>query len=232
MEVLADVAVNGYVLIRQGAPVVGVVSLAKEAKTLGRRGHVAISLKYAEAVTGEQVPVSGNREEGGKGNKAEVATEVAVGTALTPLGLLLLFETGDGSVIAPGTAFTVYTAADKQLDLELLPKGTKMLRARPSGPENLTALGIVIDTNPANLRAMITGVAEGGPGDRAGLRVGYLITGVNGVATKDVREVSQAVTTLPPDTTIITVGYAFPSNLGYMPNEARILLGKKATKTN
>jgi S1-C subfamily serine protease len=126
----------------------------------------------------------------------------------------------------------VYAAADTQLDLEQLPKGAKLLRARPSGPENLTALGIVIDTNPDNFRATITGVVQGGPGDRAGLRIGYLITSVNGVTTKNAREVSQAVAALPPDTSTITLGYAFPSNLGYMPNEARVLLGKKTTKTN
>lgn len=232
MEVLADVAVNGYVLIRQAAPVIGVVSLAKEARALGRRGHVAVSLKYAEAVTGEHVPLSGERRESGRGKKAEVATEVAVGAAVTPLGFLFLFEPGDSSVITPGTAFTVYTAADTQLDLEQLPKGAKLLRARPSGPENLAALGIVIDTNPANFLATITGVVKGGPGDRAGLRVGYLITAVNGASTKSVREVSEALAILPPGTATVTVGYAFPSQLGYMPKEAHILLEKKSPKTN
>jgi hypothetical protein len=232
MEVLADVAVDGYVLIRQAAPVIGAVSLAKEARALGRRGHVAVSLKYAEAVTGEHVPLSGERRESGRDRKAEVATEIAVGAAVTPLGFLFLFEPGDSSVIAPGTAFTVYTAADTQLDLEQLPKGAKLLRVRPSGPENMAALGIVIDTNPANFLATITGVVQGGPGDRAGLRVGYLITAVNGASTKNVREVSEALAILPPGTATVTVGYAFPSQLGYMPKEAHILLEKKSPKTN
>ena len=232
MEVLSDVAVNGYVLIRPAAPVIGVVSLAKEARALGRRGHVAVSLKYAEAVTGERVPLSGERRESGHGKKAEVATEVAIGAAVTPLGFLFLFEPGDSSVIAPGTAFTVYTAADTQLDLEQLPKGAKLLRARPSGSENLAALGIVIDTNPANFLATVTGVVQGGPGDRAGLRVGYLITAVSGASTKNVRDVSEAVASLPPGTATVTVGYAFPSRLGYMPNEAHILLEKKTPTTN
>jgi hypothetical protein len=140
---------------------------------------------------------------------------------------LFLFEKGNDSAIAPGTAFTVYAAADTQLDLEQLPKGAKLLRARPSGPENLTALGIVIDTNAANFFATMTGVVQGGAGDRAGLRIGYLITSINGVPTHNVQEASQAVTTLPPDTITMTLGYAFPGNLGYMPNEARVLLGKK-----
>jgi len=224
MEVLADVAVNGYILIRQGAPVIGVVSRAKEAKILGRRGHVAVSLKYAESVTGEHVPVSGDRSESGNGKKAKIATEVVVATAFTPLGLLFLFEKGNDSDIAPGTAFTVYAAADTQLDLEQLPKGAKLLRVRPTGPENLTALGIVIDTNPTDFFARITGVVRDGAGDRAGLRVGYIITTVNRASTRNVRDVIEAIAALPPESSTLTLGYAFPSNLGYMPKETSVRL--------
>jgi S1-C subfamily serine protease len=71
-----------------------------------------------------------------------------------------------------------------------------------------------------------------GPVDRAGLRLGYIITAVNGVSTRNVQEVSQAVATLPPDATTITLGYAFPSNLGYMPKETRVLLGRKSDSIN
>ncbi len=49
---LADVIVNDYVVIRQGAPVIVGVSVAKEAKTVGRRGHVAIALKCVESIIG------------------------------------------------------------------------------------------------------------------------------------------------------------------------------------
>jgi PDZ domain len=204
-----------------------VVSRAREAKILGRRGHVAVSLKYVESVTGEHVPVSGDRYESGNGKKAKIATEVVIATAFTPLGLLFLFEKGNSSEIAPGTAFTVYAAADTQLDLEQLPQGAKLLRARPTGPENLTALGIVIDTNPADFRARITGVVRDGAGDRAGLRVGYIISTVNRVPARNVQEVSQAVASLPPETTTVTLGYLFPTNLGLMPKEAQLLLGTK-----
>ena len=80
MEVLADVAVNDYLVIRQGAPVIAVVSVAKEAKTIGRRGHVAVALKYASAVTGEHVLVTGDRQEKGNGKKAKMIGEVAGAT--------------------------------------------------------------------------------------------------------------------------------------------------------
>jgi PDZ domain len=224
MEVLADVAVNGYVLIRQGAPVIGVISRAKESKILGRGGHVAVSPKYAESVTGAHVPVSGDRSEQGNGKKAKIATEVVVATAFTPLGLLFLFEKGNDSAIAPGTAFTVYAAADTQIDLDQLPKGAKLLRARPTGPENLPALGIVIDTNPTDFFARITGVVRDGAGDRAGLRVGYIITTVNRASTHNVRDVIEAIAALPPESTTLILGYAFPSNLGYMPKETSVRL--------
>jgi hypothetical protein len=226
MEVLADVSVNGYVVIRQGAPVIGVVSRAKEAKSLGRRGHVAVSLKYAESITGDHVLLSGARSEEGKGKKAKIASEVAVTAVLvgTPLGLLWLFEKGNDSFIPPGTAFTVFTVADTRIDLQQLPKGAKLLRSRPSGPENLAALGIVIDTNQSDFRAKITSVVQGGPGDRANLRVGYLITAVNRVPTHNVREVSDAIAAISPGSASVTLGYLFPSNLGLMPTEKQVIL--------
>jgi hypothetical protein len=40
MEVLADVLVNGYVVVRQAATAVGQISRVKEARSMGRRGNV------------------------------------------------------------------------------------------------------------------------------------------------------------------------------------------------
>lgn len=231
MEVLADVSVDGYVVIRQGAPVIGVVSRAKEAKSLGRRGHVAVSLKYAESITGDHVLLSGARSEQGKGKQAKIVSEVAVSAVLVgTIGLLWLFEKGNDSFIPPGTAFNVYTAADTRLDLQQLPKGAKLLRSRPSGPENLSALGIVIETNPSDFRARITSVVQGGPGDKANLKVGYLITDVNSTPTHNVREVSDAIAALPPGSSSLTLVYLFHTNLGFMPKEAKVIL--RATETN
>ena len=223
MEVLADVAVNDYLVIRQGAPVIAVVSVAKEAKTIGRRGHVAVALKYASAVTGEHVLVTGDRQEEGNGKKAKMIGEVAVTALLSPAGSLLwLFEKGNDSMIQPGTAFTVYTAADTTLDLGRLPPGTVLLRARPGGPENLPILGLVVDSNPANFLPTITGMVKDGPADHAGLRVGYLITAVNRVETRNVRDLIETLAAVPPDATTIKLGRAFQSNLGLMPKEVEV----------
>src|SRR5215471_4440333 len=159
MEVLGDVSVDSYVVIRQGAPVIAVVSVAKEAKTMGRRGRVAIALKYVESITGEHVLVSGNREEQGAVKKAKMITEIgATAVLLSPAGSLLwLFEKGHESEIPPGTAFTVYAAGDTILDLRQLPPGTALLRARPNGPQNLPILGMVVDANPTNFVPTVTG---------------------------------------------------------------------------
>src|SRR5438445_9740591 len=122
MEVLGDVIVNGYVVVHQGASAIGQISQVKEARSLGRRGSVALTLSYVEAVTAEHVPVSGNRSEKGKGNAAQMTAEVVAVTALTgAVGAFLLFETGDGTSIPPGTSFSVYTVADTMIDLSNLP---------------------------------------------------------------------------------------------------------------
>src|SRR5262249_39649401 len=55
MEVLSDVLINGRVIVRQGSPAVGEISRVKEARTMGRRGHVALTLNYVEAITGEHL---------------------------------------------------------------------------------------------------------------------------------------------------------------------------------
>lgn len=226
MEVLADVAVDGYVVIRQGAPVIAIVNVAQEAKTVGRRGHVGISLKYVESITGDHIFVSGDRQEKGDGKKAKMIAEVgATAVLVSPVGSLLwLFEKGNETEIPPGTAFTVYTAADTMLDLQHLPPGVVLERPRPSGPENVKVLGIVIDSDAKSFYAKVTDIVPGGPAERAGVRVGYLITSINGVQTRNVREVSDAIAKVPENATTIKLGYSFPSNIGWMPKEVSVPL--------
>ena len=77
MEVLGDVMVNGFVVFNQGSSAIGQISSAKEARSMGRRGNVALTLTYVEAVTGEHVLVGGNRAEKGKGKAAKITTETA-----------------------------------------------------------------------------------------------------------------------------------------------------------
>src|SRR5439155_21754027 len=67
MEVLGDVIVNGSVVIREGASAVGQISRVKEARSMGRRGNVALTLKYVESVKGEHILASVSIGEYAKG---------------------------------------------------------------------------------------------------------------------------------------------------------------------
>jgi hypothetical protein len=146
MEVLGDVLVNGFVVARQGAPAVGEISRVKEARSMGRRGHVALTLSYVEALTGEHILVSGNRAEKGNGKAAKLAAEIVVTTAVTGglVGALWLFEKGHDTSIPPGTAFSVYTVGDTTIDLSLLaphaaPQATPALISAGSSPVTSSA---------------------------------------------------------------------------------------------
>ena len=243
MEVLGDVIVNGYVVVHQGASAIGQISQVKEARSLGRRGSVALTLSYVEAVTGEHVPVSGNRSEKGKGNAAQMTAEVVAVTALTgAIGAFLLFETGDGTSIPPGTSFSVYTVADTMIDLSNLPatplmpptasqagvsaglpiaNATTLSRPTASSPMTIPSLGIVVATR-VNLGAEIVGIARESRADQAGLRVGYVIHSVDGKEIRSAPELSAALADRAAGSRI-RLRYMFQSYLGWMPAEEKVL---------
>jgi len=110
MEVLADVVVNGYVVIREGASAVGQISRVREARSMGRRGKVALTLKYVEAVTGEHILASGSRGETAKGKTGERTAEVVVTTAVfgAPIAALWLFEKGEEHNSTRNRIFRLY----------------------------------------------------------------------------------------------------------------------------
>ena len=89
---------------------------------------------------------------------------------------------------------------------------------------NLVALGLVIANDSGLGFPVITDVVYRGTGYGAGLHAGYLIVSVNGETTHGVQEVNEAIAALPPDSVAVTLGYNFPTNLGYMPNRVRVRL--------
>jgi len=91
---------------------------------MGRRGNVALTLKYVEAVTGEHILASGSHGEKAKGKTAETTAEVVVTIALlgAPIAALWLFEKGEETAIPPGTAFSVFTVGNTVIDLSMLPR--------------------------------------------------------------------------------------------------------------
>jgi membrane-associated protease RseP (regulator of RpoE activity) len=248
MEVLSDVLLNGLVVVRQGAPAVGEISRAKEARTMGRRGNVALTLNYVEAVTGEHILVGGNRAEKGNGKAAKLTAEIAVTTAVTGglVGALWLFEKGHDSAIPPGTAFSVHTVGDTTLDLSLLVHGgqykenvspvatqnlTALLpRPMPSGETAFPNLGIVARTK-LDLGAEVVSVRKDSPAEKAGLQVGHIISSVDGSPIKCVRDLTDTLANKGPGTAV-RVSWLFRSNLGWMPtpDTSLLLTGASGTK--
>ena len=256
MEVLADVVVNGYVVIREGASAVGQISRVREARSMGRRGKVALTLKYVEAVTGEHILASGSRGEKAKGKTGERTAEVVVTTAVfgAPIAALWLFEKGEESTIPPGTAFSVYTAGDTMIDLSMLPAASTSLTVtsanvtkdsqftglpRPTSDASvaLPSLGIVAATR-VNVGAEVTGVVRDGVAEKAGLRVGDVINAVDRRPVRTAMELAEKLRNRAPGSSV-RLGYVFRSAtsipadgrstgaLIYYPKETAVILSDK-----
>jgi hypothetical protein len=250
MEVLADVIVNGYVVIREGASAVGQISRVREARSMGRRGNVALTLKYVEAVTGEHILASGSRGEKAKGKTGERTAEVVVTTAVfgAPIAALWLFEKGEESAIPPGTAFSVYTAGDTMIDLSMLPAAAAPLPVtsaqftvlpRPTSGSSvaLPSLGIVAATR-VNVGAEVTGVVRDSVAEKAGLSVGDVINAVDRRPVRTAMELAEKLRNRAPGSSV-RLGYVFRSAtstpadgrstgaLVYYPKETVVILPDK-----
>lgn len=248
MEVLGDVIVNGYVVIRQGASAIGQISHVKEARSMGRRGNVALTLNYVEAVTGEHVLASGSRTEKAKGKAAEMTTEVVVTTALLggPVAALWLFEKGDESTIPPGTAFSVYTVEDTMIDLSnLAPSASPVappaiganVLPRPTSDSSMTvpSLGVVVGTR-VNVGAEVVGVVRDSVAEKAGLHVGDVINAVDRKPVRTALELATELRSRAPASQV-RLGYVIRSTIrsssgtfNYYPKETVVILAEKALK--
>lgn len=69
----------------------------------------------------------------------------------------------------------------------------------------------------------ILGVADNSAADIGGLRVGYVITDVNGRKIRSTRDLALFLSQNGPGSKV-TVGYIFKSNLGWMPKETVVVL--------
>lgn len=101
-EVVRDVEVEGKTVIKAGAPAVGEVIRVASRKMIGREGELQITIRYATAVDGSQVPLRASLAEKGEG---KLETTVVLGVVLCPLFLLMK---GEEAVIPAGTEYNVF----------------------------------------------------------------------------------------------------------------------------
>lgn len=108
-EVVRDVQVKGKAVIKAGAPAVGEVTRVASKKMIGREGELQVTIRYATAVDGSQVPLRASLEQKGEG---KLETTVVLGVVLCPLFLMMK---GEEAVIPAGTEYNVFV--DRPVDV-------------------------------------------------------------------------------------------------------------------
>lgn len=113
-RVYRDVAVDGRVVIAEGAELLLRVGHVKKARFLGRRGHLVLEAVSVRAVDGSDIPLDGYQYRGGKGRKAVTAAlTVAVAwpflflrgkNAVAPAGTVLEARLDDDVAVSLGAA--------------------------------------------------------------------------------------------------------------------------------
>lgn len=102
---------NKEVLIREGARASGVVTEAKSASRLGKKGKLEFTIESVEAVDGTRVPLRARQEAAGKD---QTGTMAAVTLLVSVLGV---FIKGKNVTIKQGTLIDAYV--DKTVEIEV-----------------------------------------------------------------------------------------------------------------
>lgn len=108
-HVWKDVVVNGFTVIKAGAPMVGRVSRVTKPKIAGRGGKLEVAAVTATAVDGTQISLEGGYDN--SGHSRVVSTAVMAGLLLWPL----IFIKGKAAVLNPGTLFDATTRVPQQV---------------------------------------------------------------------------------------------------------------------
>ena len=111
LAVLEDVTIDGVVVISSGSPVMGKLSVAKEAASLGEPGEVAIVPEYVEAVDGQKIRLGGTLYV--RGSDKEVSTAV-----LTAICLPFALRGGGEAIVTEGSELKAYVEKDYKIRLD------------------------------------------------------------------------------------------------------------------
>ena len=123
--VAKDVAVNGYVVIADGALAIGTITKADPKKWAGRSGKLEMILQDVTAVDGTKIDLTGSRGGSGDSHVGRMVTGMVI-TSIFTLGgsALFLLMHGKDLVIPEGsgaTTFTIGTAKVASSQLVIAP---------------------------------------------------------------------------------------------------------------
>ncbi len=110
LAVSKNVEVDGYIVIEQGTPASGSISMVEEAGRVGTSGKIYFTIDTTKAVNGDMIVLKSSL--GQKGKDKETAS-VALGVVCCPLFLLMK---GDEASYPVGTEFKGYLAQDYTFD--------------------------------------------------------------------------------------------------------------------
>lgn len=110
LRVIRDVVVNGFTVVRAGAPAIGTVADASSSGIVGQAGRVTVNVQGVQAVDGQQIFVRGSLSA-----KGSDKTALSIILALICLPLILI-SGGDGT-IGQGTEVRAYTEQEHTVSM-------------------------------------------------------------------------------------------------------------------
>jgi len=121
-EVLDDVMVGDFLVIKRGAVAIGSVTDAEKKKRMARGGKLDVTIDYVRLVSDEKVALRGVKETSGGGHTGAMTGGIVV-TALIvwPAAPFFLFMHGKDTVIPRDTEITAYVNGEIKLDRQKLP---------------------------------------------------------------------------------------------------------------
>jgi len=110
LEASEDLVVNGFVVVKKGAKVTGMVTDASAAGIGGKKGSLNLSIDYVQAVSGKNIKLRYASSSSGKSRSVGV---VAAAVVVNPLLILIK---GKSVTIEKDKEFSVYVDKDYEFN--------------------------------------------------------------------------------------------------------------------
>jgi PEGA domain len=155
MEALADLVVDGRIVVRKGAPLTATITVAKKKAKMGPGGRIRLHIADVEMADGEHLALDTTQAESGGGPSEKVYKGLVIASIalLSPAGATTaLLMHGQEVVLPEGTEFEARVAATRMLDqqkFQLAPAadGARVSVQSAAPPQAKQAATLLIETN-------------------------------------------------------------------------------------